>query len=253
MYKGYLIDLDGTVYRGKERIPSAEIFVKKLQERGIPHLFVTNNATKTPQEVAHFLTNHCQLEVHADEVYTSGMAAVDYVREHYPQARTLIVGEKALRQQAAAAGLPVVDEEVEVVIQALNREATYATLEKASTAIRNGAVFITTNADTNIPTERGFLPGSGALTAFLKTSTQKNPVIIGKPYAPIMEGALKRIGLTKQEVVMVGDNYNTDILAGIHYGMDTLLTLTGFTRREDLVGKDELPTHIVEDLSGWVL
>lgn len=253
MYKGYLIDLDGTMYRGKERIPTAEAFIRKLQEQRIPHLFVTNNATKTPEEVAYFLTTHCELKVHADEVYTSGMAAVDYVKERYPNARVFVVGERALQQQVAAAGLTETEEGVEVVIQALDREATYAKLEKASTAIRNGAVFIATNPDTNIPTERGFLPGAGALTAFLKTSTQKNPVIIGKPFAPIMEGALKRIGLAKGEVAMIGDNYNTDILAGIHFGMDTILTLTGFTRREDLAGKDELPAHIIRDLSEWEL
>lgn len=253
LYKGYLIDLDGTVYRGKERIPSAEAFVRTLQERQIPYLFVTNNATKTPEEVVHFLKDHCELETSSEHVYTSGMAAVDYVRDRYPNARTYVVGETALKKQVAEAGLTLSEEGIEVVIQALDREATYTSLTKASNAIRNGAAFISTNPDTNLPTEKGFVPGAGALTAFLKTSTQQNPIVIGKPFAPIMEGALKRIGLQKEEVAMVGDNYNTDILAGIHYGIDTILTLTGFTSQEDLIGTEEQPTHLVTDLSEWEL
>lgn len=148
-------------------------------------------------------------------------------------------------------GLKYAKEDIEVVIQALDRNVTYNDLAIASTAIRKGAAFVVTNPDVNLPTEKGFMPGAGAITAFLKTSTQKEPVIIGKPFGDIMDGALHRIGLEKNEVAMVGDNYKTDILAGIDYGMDTIMTLTGITKRVDLEKFVKKPTFVVEDLSEW--
>lgn len=252
-YKGYLIDLDGTVYNGNEPILTARIFVEKLQEKNIPFLFLTNNATKEPEDVVNFLKETCDIHTNKNHVYTSGMAAIDYVKRNHPAARTLVIGETALIKQAKEAGLILTEEDVEVVIQALDRDATYKKLMNASMAIRKGAEFIVTNTDSNLPTEIGFVPGSGALTAFLKASTQIEPTIIGKPHAPIMEGALQMMGLEKDEVVMIGDNYHTDILAGIHFGLDTVLTLTGFTQRVDLESKQEKPTYIIEDLSEWLL
>ena len=136
-------------------------------------------------------------------------------------------------------------------ILGMDRFVTYDKLATASTAIRNGAAFIATNPDVNLPTENGMMPGAGSLTAFLKISTQREPLIIGKPFGYIMDGALERIGLTKEEIVMVGDNYNTDILAGMNYGVDTILALTGVTTAEDLEEVINKPTHILNDLSEW--
>lgn len=252
-YKGYLIDLDGTVYNGNKPILTARIFVEELQEKNIPFLFLTNNATKEPADVVKFLKETCDVHTDENHVYTSGMAAIDYVKRNHPAARTLVVGEAALIKQAKTAGLIVTKDDVEVVIQALDRDTTYEKLMDASMAIRKGAEFVVTNTDSNLPTEFGFVPGSGSLTAFLKASTQIEPTIIGKPHAPIMEGALQMMGLEKDEVVMIGDNYHTDILAGIHFGIDTILTLTGFTQRVDLEAKEEKPTYIIEDLSEWQL
>lgn len=252
-YKGYLIDLDGTMYSGTLPIPTAKPFIENLVAKDIPHLFLTNNATRTPEEVAAYLKEICDIDTTADHVYTSAIAAVDYVAKEHPAARTFILGESALIKEAESKGLALTDQDADVVIQALDRTLTYDKLATANLAIRNGAAFIVTNPDTSIPTEKGFLPGAGSLTAFLKTSTQKEPIVIGKPYSFIMDGALERLGLAKEDVVMVGDNYNTDILAGIHYDMDTILTLTGFTSREDLSYIDEKPTHIVNDLAEWVV
>ena len=252
-YKGYLIDLDGTVYNGTNPIPTAKVFVDQLAEKGIPHLFLTNNATRTPEEVVSYLWDICQIETTADHVYTSGLAAVDYIANNHAESKTYVVGEAALIRQMEAAGLELTNDipDIDVVLQALDREATYESLTVASRAIRNGAAFIVTNPDTNIPTEVGLVPGSGSLTAFLERSTQQEPLIIGKPYEHIMTGAVERLGFDKTEVAMIGDNYNTDILAGINYGLDTILTLTGFTQREDLEKVHAQPTYIIENMNEW--
>ncbi|AZP05553.1 TIGR01457 family HAD-type hydrolase [Jeotgalibaca ciconiae] len=241
------------MYSGTLPIPTAKVFVEELVAKGIPHLFLTNNATRTPEEVANYLKEICQIDTSPDFVYTSGIAAVEYVSHHHPSARTFIVGEPALIRQAEENELILANKEIDVVIQSLDRTMTYEKLVIANNAIRNGAEFIATNPDTSIPTENGFIPGAGSLTAFLKTSTQKDPIIIGKPYSHIMDGALEKLRLSKDEVAMVGDNYNTDILAGINYGIDTILTLTGFTRREDLEYIETKPTHIVNNLTEWIV
>jgi len=239
------------VYKGAERIPTAEVFVKELQDKNIPFLFVTNNATKTAAEVRENLLRNFQIDVTEDHIYTSAMAALDYLKELNIGQKVMVVGEASLKQEVQAAGFEMVEENPDFVLQALDRDVTYPQLEAACLAIQNGAKFVATNPDTNLPTERGFIPGAGALTAFLKACTQKEPLVIGKPYPTIMAGAIKRMQLEKKDVVMVGDNYNTDILAGVHYGVDTLMVLTGFSQLADIEGKPEQPTYIVNDLSEW--
>lgn len=253
-YKGYLLDLDGTVYFGKDRIPTAEAFVKELVAKGIPFLFITNNATRTPEQVATALKEQYDLPVGEEHVYTSALAMVDYLHEHHAGQRVMVVGEQPLKDQITQAGFELDDTtQAQVVVQALNRHATYEELAQATLAIRNGAAFLVTNQDSNIPTERGLMPSSGALTAFLQFATQVEPIVMGKPHSPILSGGLKRLGLSVEDVLMVGDNYETDIKVGINAGMDTLLVLTGFTQEADLEKVDVQPTYVRQDLSQWEL
>ena len=170
------------MYKGAERIPTAEVFVKELQDKNIPFLFVTNNATKTATEVKENLLHNFQIDVTEDHIYTSAMAALDHLNELNIGKKVLVVGEPSLKQEVQAAGFEMVDENPDFVLQALDRGVTYQQLEAACLAIQKGAKFVATNPDTNLPTERGFIPGAGALTAFLKACTQKEPLIIGKPY-----------------------------------------------------------------------
>ncbi|MGX7107555.1 TIGR01457 family HAD-type hydrolase [Hutsoniella sourekii] len=253
-YKGYLIDLDGTTYFGGHRIPTAETFIKQLIEQEIPFKFVTNNATRSNEEIAQMLRQDYQLPVDPDMIYTSIQAMIDYIHHLNPKAKLYVVGEASLKRQLEEAGFQLVDDSaVDIVVQALNRQVTYADLSQATQAILNGAEFLVTNTDNLIPTSQGLQPSSGALTAFIEYATKKEPIVMGKPHAPIMEGALEQLGLAKDEVLMVGDNYNTDIQAGIQAGIDTLLVLTGVTQKEEL---DSLPTpatYVVEDLSHWSL
>ena len=154
----------------------------------------------------------------------------------------------------AVAGFTLVeDESAQVVVQALDRQATYEALSIAVLAIRNGVAFLVTNTDSNIPTERGMMPSSGALTSFIQYASQVEPVVMGKPFSPILEGGLHTLGLTKDQVLMIGDNYETDIKVGINAGMDTLLVLTGFTQEENLKSVPVQPTYVRPDLSTWEL
>ena len=253
-YAGYLIDLDGTVYFGKNRIPTAEQFIKDLVTKQLPFLFITNNATRSAKQVADALAQQYELPVTEENVYTSAMAMVHYLHQHHEGKRAMVIGEAPLKEQIQAAGFELdFTENAEVVVQALARHVTYAELGEAVLAIRKGAAFLVTNTDSNIPTERGMMPSSGALTAFIQFATQVEPVVMGKPFAPILEGGLAQLGLTKEQVLMIGDNYETDIKVGINAGMDTLLVLTGFTQADEVAGLPIPPTYVRRDLSEWDL
>ncbi|WP_025730302.1 TIGR01457 family HAD-type hydrolase [Atopobacter phocae] len=250
-YKGFLIDLDGTVYLGKNRIPTAERFIQQLNDLKIPYIFLTNNASRRPEEVVAHLKNY-NIDTTEAHVYTSGMATIDYLKKHHPKARIFPLSGEAVRSQLIEAGFELDYENPDVVVQSYKTDLTYEELAQATLAIRKGATFISTNPDTNLPSERGLMPGSGATMAFLMASTQQEPIIMGKPHAVIMEGALEQLQLQKEDVALIGDNYTTDIKAGIDFGMDTIMVLTGFSTRESIAGLTQ-PTYIIDDLSHWTV
>lgn len=248
MYKGYLIDLDGTIYVGQRRLKEAETFIKRLQHKNIPFLFVTNNATKTPDTVVSFLKKQCHLIIQPNQVYTSAIATVDYLLMNQFSQKGYVIGEKALTDLMLLNGFDVANENPDFVVQALDKEMTYKEIMTACFAIQKGATYITTNQDRQYPTEKGFIPGSGAISEMIQATTKITPINIGKPSSIIMQGALKRLNLNKDDVIMVGDNYDTDILAGINNDIATLLTLTGVTQKEHLKNVKKQPTFVVNNL-----
>mgnify|MGYP003365202193 FL=1 len=135
----------------------------------------------------------------------------------------------------------------------LDSDLTYEKLSEAVLAIRSGSTFIGTNPDTNIPKERGMMPGAGSVVKFVEYATQVEPIMIGKPKARIIESAIKKIGLEQSDVVMVGDNYNTDIKAGINAGVDTLLVYTGLSTKQQVAKESVQPTHQIDSLDDWRL
>ncbi|MFZ8209539.1 TIGR01457 family HAD-type hydrolase, partial [Streptococcus pyogenes] len=233
-YKGYLIDLDGTIYQGKNRIPAGERFIKRLQERGIPYLLVTNNTTRTPEMVQSMLANQFHIETSIETIYTATMATVDYMNDMNRGKTAYVIGETGLKSAIAAAGYVEELENPAYVVVGLDSQVTYEMLAIATLAIQKGALFIGTNPDLNIPTERGLMPGAGALNALLEAATRVKPVFIGKPNAIIMNKSLEVLGIQRSEAVMVGDNYLTDIMAGIQNDIATILVTTGFTRPEEV-------------------
>lgn len=249
-YKGYLLDLDGTMYRGTERIDAGKRLVDRLAEAEIPYIFVTNNSSRRPDQAAEKLR---QMELQAAEqnIMTTSMAAAKYIRKTFGKVNVYAIGEEGLRDAVEAEGLTLSEEEAEVVVVGLDRELTYEKLAKACLFVRSGAAFLSTNADKAIPTERGMLPGNGSLTSVIRVSTGIEPKFIGKPEAVIMEQALEALGTAKEDTIMVGDNYDTDIQAGIRAGMDTLMVFTGVTTKEELAREAKQPTWNVESLDDW--
>jgi 4-nitrophenyl phosphatase len=251
-YQGYLIDLDGTMYRGNEPIETAAKFVNKLHKKGIPYVFVTNNSSKTEEDISLKL-NRMGVPSTPEQVVTSGVAAAMYLSGLEKEARCYVIGEEGLHEALNNVGLKITEEDdCDFVVMGIDRHVTYEKYAKACLAIRKGATFIATNSDKAIPTERGFLPGNGALTSVITVSTGAVPVMIGKPESIIMEAALSKLSLDKKDIAMIGDNYDTDIRAGINAEMDTIMVFTGVTTAEELTGLKVKPTYYIESLKEWM-
>lgn len=253
-YQGYFIDLDGTTYKGTKRIPAAARFIKRLQDADKTVLFVTNNSTRTPEFVANNLRENHQINVTADNVYTTALATADYLdKVAGDRRRVYVVGESGLRKALEQRHFQLTDQQPDYVVVGLDSQVTYAKLETAVLLIRAGAIFIGTNADSNLPNERGMVPGAGSLVKLVEYATQQKPIMIGKPEATIMKLALAKADLTRDQVVMVGDNYNTDIRAAINTGMDSLLVYTGLSTPEQVAKMAVQPTHTVKSLDEWTI
>lgn len=250
-YAGYLIDLDGTMYRGKERIDEAKDFVVRLKEENIPYLFVTNNSSRTPQQVAEKLRNF-DIPTTDEQVFTTSNATANYLYDWNPNAKIYVIGEEGIRTALMEKGFEIVEADADAVVCGIDRTITYEKLALGALNIRNGARFFSTNSDIAIPTERGLLPGNGSLTSVLSVSTETEPTFVGKPEKIIMEQALKVLGINKEDVLMIGDNYNTDIKAGMNAGIDTLLVHTGVTAKAHLETYNEQPTYTITSLEEWV-
>lgn len=247
-YKGYLIDLDGTMYKGSEIIEGAIEFINFLNENNKDYLFVTNNSSKTPAEVAEKL-NNMGFNTSSEHVITSAMATAGYISEASPGASVYMVGGSGLNTALNDVGLIVKeDEHVDYVVMGLDVNISYEKLSVACLAVRNGAKFISTNKDVSIPNERGFLPGNGSLTSVVSVSTGQTPIFIGKPETIIMDQAIEKIGLAKEDCVMIGDLYDTDILAGINSKIDTMHVQTGVTTLEEIELKEVRPTYSIKNL-----
>jgi 4-nitrophenyl phosphatase len=249
-YNGYLIDLDGTMYRGTEKIIEAIAFVKNLYAKGIPYLFVTNNSSRTPGQVAEKLQNF-DIPATEEQVFTTSQATANYIYSLKNNATVYVIGEEGIRTALLEKGFEFAKEDADFVVTGIDRDINYEKLAIACLAVRNGATFISTNADIALPTERGLLPGNGSFTSVVSVSTQVKPIFIGKPESIIMDQALKVLGTSREETLMVGDYYDTDILAGINAGMDTLLVHTGVTTKELLSNYQVQPTYVVNSLSEW--
>ena len=252
MYSAYLIDLDGTAYHGTQVVPQTLEFVKELAKRGIPYLFLTNNTTKTPEMVA----GHLQAfgyPATAAHVYTPSLAAAEYIADESPNAAVFMIGEAGLREALSEKGLPIVGTgaDADYVVIGLDREITYEKLAQACFGVRKGARYLVTNGDKALPTERGLMPGNGAIASVVTTSTGIEPTFIGKPHAIIMKKALEYLGKPAGEVAIIGDNYHTDILSGINTGVASIFIEGGVTSREEVLTYPKQPTHLFKDLSEW--
>ena len=251
MKQGYLIDMDGVVYRGSAPIPGAAAFIRFLQETGTPFLFLTNNSAYTPIDVVAKLRTF-DMNVAVDDIYTSAVATAEFVHRQKPGGTALVIGEGGLLTALSDVGYATSRKNPDYVIVGEGRVMNFEMMEDAHRAIANGAGLISTNADTWCPTDSGPRPGCGAIAAMLESATGRKAYHVGKPNPFMMRTARKRIGLSTDEVIMIGDTMETDIRGATDLGFQSILVLTGSTTRESLCEYPFRPGRIVESIAELV-
>ena len=194
------------------------------------------------------LSQQFNIDTPLETIYTASLATVDYMNDLGLEKTVYIIGEDGLKEAIYEAGYKKDRENPAYVVVALDTDLTYEMLVLATLAIHKGAKFIGTNPDLNLPNERGLTPGAGALIKMLEAATRVEATIIGKPEAIVANKAVEKLGLPKSGLLMVGDNYLTDIHTGINNGIDSLLVTTGFTRAEEVPNLPVPPTYVVASL-----
>ncbi len=239
----FILDLDGTIYRGGTAIPGARGFVEWLRENGSPFLFVTNRANRTPAEVARQLAG-MGIACGADSVLTSAQATAMVLGP----VRAYVIGGDGIRQAIAEIGGAADAAEPDVVIVSHDPAISHEKLTRATRHVLGGAALVATNADRIILTPEGALPEAGPLVAAIENATGRTARIIGKPDPAIMDAAARRMGVANEDCIAVGDNLMTDIPAAHAAGMKSALVLTGVSRREEIETAPCAPTWVADDL-----
>lgn len=238
---GFLLDLDGTLYHGDRPIPHAAEFIAWLREERFPFLFLTNNSSRTPEQVAEHLRK-TGIDASPEEVLTTAQAAAMYLKEQGFTEQVCIIGEDGLKEALTEQGISWFEAgassssglKPSAVVQGIDRSFSYAKLSDAVKHIRAGAAFVLTNPDHLLPWNGELTPGAGSIASSIERASERPPVIIGKPSPIIMRYAVSRLGLPAEEVWAVGDNLRTDIKGGLDAGCRTALVLTGLVSEHEV-------------------
>lgn len=255
-YDVLLFDLDGVVYIGGAAIPGAPEALQRARQAGAHVAYVTNNASRTPAAIAGLLAGMGAPVTEAD-VVTSAQAAARLLADKLPpKSKVLVIGATALRLAVRERGLVPVSSASEhpvAVVEGFSPDVDYGKLVEGGLAVRAGALYVATNADSTIPNARGTAPGNGALLKVIEHATGTAPVVAGKPEPPLHRESVIRTGA--QRPLVIGDRLDTDIEAAYNTGSDSLLVLTGVDnpRTVTLAPKHRRPTYIAETLDALML
>lgn len=247
--KMYLIDLDGTMYRGDTICEGAKEFIDYLIENNKPFLFLTNNARRTGQMNVEQMTKMGFTNIEPKHFFTSSMAAAAYIDKIDPtHKRCAYIGEAGLKEALENKGFQIVDKDVQYVFVGLDIHATYMDYSRALTHLLKGAKLVGTNSDRKIPKDDGFNCGNGSIVAMFEYASGQESAKIGKPYAPILEACLQYCGKSKAECAIIGDNLETDIKLGVDNGVETIFITSGVHTEEDIERLNIKPTKIIHNL-----
>lgn len=248
MLRGFLIDMDGVIYRGSEMIPGADRFIHQLRILEIPFLFLTNNSQRTRRDVATKLVR-MGIEVEERHIFTCAMATARFLAQQKPKGTAYVIGEGGLLHALHRNGYSIVDHDPDYVVVGEGRSISFEMIETAVRMVENGAKLIATNLDPNCPTQSGLRPGCGAIVAMLESATGRKAFSVGKPSPVMMRAARKELGLSADQTTIIGDTMETDILGGVQMGYQTVLVLSGGTALEDLTQFTYRPDVIVDSIA----
>jgi 4-nitrophenyl phosphatase len=247
--KAVVLDMDGTFYIGGQLLPGSLDLLAYFNEHGLQFSFLTNNSTRSLADYRHKLLGMGVREEDC-RVYTSGEATIAYLKSRFPGKKVNLMGTKSLAKSFRVAGVPLDDQNPEVLVLAYDTENTYQKLANFCLQVRQGWPYIATHPDINYPDPRGYLPDAGSFIELIHASTGRLPeAIIGKPSAEILKQLAARWQVQPSEILMVGDRLYTDIQLAHNAGAMSALVLTGEAKEDDLASSITQPDLVCADLA----
>lgn len=247
--KYYMIDLDGTMYHGTNILEGAKEFIDYLLLNQINFIFLTNNSSRTQKQAAEHMLKMGFKGIKPNMFYTSAMAAADTISRLYPtKKRAAYIGEKGMRQALVDYNFLIDPDKPDFLFVGLDRQATYMDYSFALRTLKNGAILVGTNNDRILLSQDGINIGNGSVVAMFEYAANVEAIKIGKPHPAIIEGALRYCDVAKDEVIIIGDNLETDIKLGLNADIETILVTTGVNTMEDCYNLNIKPTYIVDKL-----
>ncbi len=246
--KSYIVDMDGVIVAGNRLIPGARDFVSRLTERGAKFLILTNNPLYTPLDLQHRL-QMLGLDLPLQSFYTSAMATASFLNSQRPEGTAFAIGESGLTSALHDIGYILTEHNPDYVVLGETTAYSYDKIAQAVRLVAAGARFIATNPDVSGPGRDGLEPACGAMAALIQAASGVTPYFVGKPNPLMMRTALRYLDEHSENTTMVGDRMDTDIVAGIESGMETILVLTGVTKREDVSRFPYRPSQILPSVA----
>ncbi len=230
---GFICDMDGVIYHGNTLLPGVKEFVNWLYANKKEFLFLTNNSGKTPLELKQKLAG-MGLDIDERHFYTSALATASFIASQSPGTSAYVIGEPGLYNALYSKGITINDKNPEYVIVGEVSNYNYETICRAVALVNRGAKLIGTNSDMTGPIDGGIVPACRALISPIELATGKQAYFVGKPNPLMMRKGLDILGVHSRDAVMIGDRMDTDMIAGIESGLDTVLVLSGVTSRDDI-------------------
>ena len=251
--RGFILDMDGTVYLSDRALPGAVETISTLRQRGLGVVFLSNKPLEPGSAYAAKLTR-LGIPTSPEDVITSGHVLSTYLARVAPGARVFVIGEPPLLEEMRQAGLQLTQDpaQIEYVVAAFDRTFDYHKWNIGFQAIKfHGAHFVATNPDRTCPIDGGEIPDcAGVIAALEATTGKKVELIAGKPSPMMIRAGAERIGVPVNQCLVVGDRLETDMVMGREAGARTALVLTGVTRREHLVNAPAQPDYVLENIGG---
>lgn len=243
--KGFICDMDGVIYHGNALLPGAEDFIAWLVAENKDFLFLTNNSQRSRRELQQKLQ---RLGITIDPVYfyTTALATASFLAQQNPGGTAYVIGDAGLTNALYDAGYTINDVDPDYVVVGETRSYSFEKIQQAVSLVMKGAKLIGTNPDLLLPTDTGSIPGCGSLIAPIEYATGRKPYFMGKPNPLMIRHALRCLNCTREQTVFIGDQMETDIIAGIHAEVDTVLVLSGVTEEKDLIRHAYRPTYVLE-------
>ena len=244
----WLMDMDGVLVREEAPIPGADRFLATLRARGTPFLVLTNNSIYTQRDLAARLRTS-GLDVPEESIWTSALATARFLEEQRPGGSAFVIGESGLTTALHAGGYTLTETAPDYVVLGETRTYSFSRITKGIRLIAAGARFIATNPDTIGPSPDGPMPATGSVAALISRATGVEPYFVGKPNPLMMRSALNALDAHSETTAMIGDRMDTDVIAGLEAGLETILVLTGVTSREAAERYPYRPSRIVQSVA----